>query len=1324
MQNPLQIQHKCRFFYETQEPNPTQTLRDMTLIYKRQISILRITAIFISCLFVFISTLLNAQHSEIIQLKWKISNEQESQIKRLGFEGARYGAATRELPLYFKRLDNSGLEMTITPLEIATLTSEEASALASTPDPEFSVNPEIAWERKQAVSVLTLIPLRKNPTSGKTEKLISFQISYRQRTSETYERPVGITNFSQQSILSTGDWYKFGVTGDGIYKVTASQLQTAGVPVSQLSLSGLRVFGNGGGMLPELNSAPRKDDLQECPIAVIDENQDGQFSGNDYLLFYGQGPDQWFYNTAEKKYTHQKNVYSDTTYYFISGNAAGAPQRIIKANTLPSSSSDPKVTTFTDFSFYENDERNFIKSGRNWYGEVFDVILNQKFNFTFPNLVPGPVKLKSSVVGRTVNDAFVYSNFNISYNGTNVLNHAIPSVGTVYTADFGRGSVLNSTFNATSSDITLDYTFIPYSPTSTGYLDFIELNITRSLRFAGSELTFRYLDTTGFGGNIQYNISNSLAGLTLWNISDHNNVFEQEYTINNGVIEFTSPVIANGEQKYILFSNTAAKTPVFAGKISNQNLHGLQQAQYIIITHPNFKKEAERLADFHRDHDNLTSVVVELPQIFNEYSSGAQDAAAIRDFIRMFYERATSAADAPKYVLLFGDGSYDLKYHVGSNTNFITTYQSYESLSLLSSYTCDDFFGLLDPVEGDFIGTELIDVGIGRFPVKTDEEAREMVDKVITYSTPGEINDQTYCAGSNSTRLGDWRNVLCFISDDQDQNLHFRQSERIVKIVQQNFPVYNIDKINIDAYRQVSTPGGQRYPEVNDAITQRVQKGALILNYTGHGGELGWASESILNNDMINSWRNPNNMPAFVTATCEFSRYDDPQRTSAGEFVLLNGNGGGICLFTTVRIAFAFDNELINSDMMMHMFTQVNGEMPRAGDIIRLSKRDNPSNRNVTLLGDPALRLVYPQYRITTTAIEETGSGLSIDTLSALSKVTIKGKVLDDNGNTLTGFNGVVYPTVYDKEVKVYNVVNDATGSDISLPDSFNLRKNILYKGKASVTNGEFSCSFIVPKDISFQYGKGRLSYYAHNGSADAKGFDENLYIGGVSSTALNDNLGPQIKLYMNDENFVTGSMTNSTPNIFAVLFDSSGINTVGNGIGHDITAIVDNNPKQLFVLNDYYESDLNSFQQGRVRYGLDELSEGLHTLTFKAWDINNNSSEATTEFVVSSSAGLALQHVLNYPNPFTTRTTFMFEHNKPCTGMAIQVQIFTVTGKLVKTLDAYQVCEGFRNTPLDWDGKDDFGDQLARGVYIYRLRIRTADGETAQKTERLVLIR
>ena len=1265
-----------------------------------------------------------AQKNEITELNWKPVQIQEDGNSRISFDGAHYLPEFHQLPLYFKKLNTSGIDVSLSEAIYSTLSPEEVKIVHFDLTEDVDIKTIDATEKKQPFTLVYILPFRINPTTKQPEKLISFRLVINKNPEKSVLKPSIAPSFTLNSVLASGDWYKIGVTTDGVYKVSYEFLTTLGINPSTLGISTIRLFGNGGGMLPMLNSAFRKDDLQECAIEVIDVNQDGLFNTNDYFIFYGQGPDRWTFKTNENQYLHQKNYYTDTTYYFLTTNVAGNPKRIISQPSLVAGPSDPIITSFPDYAFHEEDQRNFIKSGKEWYGEIFDVILNQKFQFNFENLIPGPVKIKSSVAARTSTNFATTSNFSVSYNSNTFLTHAVPNVGTSYTEDFARTSVLNASFNATGPDINIEYNFRPYNANSTGWLDYVALNVKRNLRMTGNQLLFRDRDSAGIGGNRVYTISNASTGLKLWSLKDHNNVTAQQYNLNNGNIEFTQAISGDSTIEYFLFNESAYKNPVAFGKISNQNLHALTASDYIIISHPDFLEQAERLADFHTTTDNFRSVVVTTHQIFNEFSGGAQDVTALRDFVRMFYERAATPADQPKYVLLMGDGSYDLKYRISNNTNYIPTLQSENAVSLLSSYTSDDYFGMLDPTEGTLAGAELIDAGIGRIPVRTAEEAREMVDKIITYSTPGKITDQTYCAGTNSTRLGDWRNVLCFVSDDQDRNLHQRQSERIAAIAQQNFPIYNIDKILSDAYQQISTPGGQRYPDVNDAITKRVEKGALLINYTGHGGEMGWAAEAILNNDMINSWNNNNNMPAFITATCEFSRYDDPQRTSAGEFVLLNENGGGICLFTTVRLAFAIDNELINTDMINHFFTPINGEMPRVGDILRLSKRDNPSNRNVTLLGDPALRLAYPKYKITTDAIVETSTGNTLDTLSALSRVTIHGRITDAGGNTLTGFNGVVYPTIYDKMSKIHTLVNDRTGNDISLPDSFNLRKNILYKGKASAVNGEFSCSFIVPKDISIQYGIGRLSYYAHNGSEDAQGYNEGFNIGGISGTALTDNNGPEIRLFMNDENFVYGSMTNGSPNIYAVLFDSSGINTVGNGIGHDITAQVDGNPQKLFVLNDFYESDLDSYQKGRVVYPLEGLSDGPHSITFKAWDINNNSSETTTEFIVSSSGGLALDKVLNYPNPFTTSTKFMFEHNKPCTGMAIQVQIYTVTGKLVKTIDAYQVCEGFRNTPLEWNGKDDFGDQLAKGVYVYRLRIRTAEGETAQKMERLVLLR
>lgn len=1259
------------------------------------------------------------------KLNWLPPQKVETGTFKLYFEGAVYPEFSNNLPVKSKRVDGI-YNATLGKYSTEVLSIEEVKALSNNLDltSDFKITIEHGISRKQTSTTIYVLPIRKNASTGNLEKLIEYSLLLNPTNSNITQRSAATRVYASNSVLATGKWAKISVAADGIYKVDYNFMVNCGLDPSTFSLQSVKLFGNGGGMVPMANSIIRADDLKENAIELIDADNNGSFNSGDYFLFYGQGPDRWQYKTNEKKYVHAKNLFSDSTYYFITTDLPGAGKRIANLSNDNGNTATRNVSTFTDYAFAENDKNNFIKSGRNWYGDPFDVDLIQNFDFNFPNLVPGPVKLKSSVISRTSTSTPTTSRFNITNFGTPVLTQTISNVGTSYTSDFANSNVNSATFQSSSPSITLTYTYVPYNSTSTGWLDYIELNATRKLQLSGGQLIWRDLDTLNLASNTLYTIDDVVSEAKLWDVSDPTNVGSQIYSRNGNNISFQKNLNAAEFNEYILFDKSSIKVPTFSKEIVNQDLHASTAADFIIVTHPDFLSEAERLAEFRRENDNLRVTVATTEQIYNEFSSGQQDISGIRDFVKMFYDRATNPSDQPRYLLLLGDGSYDLKNRIGGNTNYVPTFQSENSISLINSYTCDDFYGMMDDNEGILTGGELIDIGIGRIPVRDLPTAKLMVDKVITYSTPGSVTDQTYCGNSNSTRFGDWRNNLCFVADDQDGNLHFRQNERIINSFKNLRPNYNIDKIVLDAYNQVSTPGGQRYPEANEAIDKRIEKGAFLMNYTGHGGELGWAGEAVLNIDMINSWRNINSMPAFITATCEFSRYDDPKRTSAGELVLLNSNGGGICLFTTVRLAFAIDNEVINTDMMRYMFEPINGELPRIGDIQRLSKRENSGNRNVTLLGDPSVRLSYPKYNVVTTSIEETGTGLVIDTLKALSKVTVTGKLTDSNGNLLSGFNGVVYPTIYDKNSKILTLVNDFQGNDVSRLDSFLLRKNILYKGKSSVKNGVFTCSFIVPKDISFQFGQGRLSYYAFNETEDAAGNDEKFQIGGISNNVIADAQGPQIKLYLNDENFVQGGMTDQTPAVYAILFDSSGINTVGNGIGHDITAIVDNDQQNLFVLNDYYESELDSYQKGKVRYKLPELPAGPHTLVLKAWDINGNSSDAVTEFVVSESATLALDHVLNYPNPFSTKTSFFFEHNKPCTGLSVQVQIYTVSGKLVKTISNYQVCEGYRNSAMEWDGKDDYGDQLAKGVYIYRLRIKSAEGETAEKLERLVLLR
>jgi len=500
------------------------------------------------------------------------------------------------------------------------------------------------------------------------------------------------------------------------------------------------------------------------------------------------------------------------------------------------------------------------------------------------------------------------------------------------------------------------------------------------------------------------------------------------------------------------------------------------------------------------------------------------------------------------------------------------------------------------------------------------------------------------------------------------------------------------------------------------------------MTYIGHGGELGWAHERVLEVEDINGWTNFKHMPAFLTATCEFSRPDDPGRTSAGELVILNPNGGGICLFTTTRLAFSGSNFSLAQRFFDHFFEPINGSMPTCGEIFEQTKIDYTDRytRNFVLLGDPAVRLVYPQYDVVTNTVNTHQLTLNSDTLSALSKITITGEVRNKSGAKMTGFNGVVYPTIYDKWATFTTIGNDlnATEGGTSYPAPFDMQKNVLYKGKAQIKNGDFTFTFVVPKDISYQYGNGKISYYAHNGQSDANGYSNEIVVGGLNPSAGTDNTGPQVNLYMNDDKFVFGGLTDENPVLYAEVSDSNGINTAGTGIGHDITSIIDEDNGKISILNDYYESDMDSYQAGKVRYPYSSLNPGRHSLSFKVWDVYNNSSEARTEFIVAETAELALEHVLNYPNPFSTHTTFMFEHNRPYQQLSAQVQIFTVSGKLIKTLNEIVTTEGYRSDDIEWDGLDDYGDRIGRGVYVYKLKVKDFNGSSTEKFEKLVILR
>lgn len=1123
-------------------------------------------------------------------------------------------------------------------------------------------------------------------------------------------------DYVASSVLSSGDWYKISVPKDGIYKIDYAFLQSCGIEMENFNPQHLNIYGNASGRLSEQNSGVYYDDLTKNPIMVSGES-DGVFDQGDYILFYGAGPNRWDYSSGTG-FDRNMHIYSETNCYFIHVDASDSPLRLQTAAASSNAVTD-FVTTYDYYDIHELESRSLVSGGQRWYGEIFDGELSQSIGFTVPGIVVGaPVTVKYAVAS---NATTAGNKFQFTLNGSLLGEQTLSQAGGDYARNTGQ-----FTFNAPSSDLPFTVTLVRNNPSVKGYLDYELLTTRRSLSLIGNQLRFRDLVSTGVGKTAEFSIPTISTNLSVWDITNPRNTFAVTTTVASNQLTFR--VDTDTLREFIVFTNSDYLSPTFVKAVQNQDLHALPEVDYLIVTHPDFVSQAQRLADLHANL-GTTSHVVTTEQIYNEYSCGVVDATAIRRFVKMFYDRANGDPNLqPKHLLLFGDGTFDPKGRVGNNNYMIPTYQVVNSENHISALVTDDYFGLLDDSES-INGTDGQDIGVGRLLISTQQHAIEQVNKIEHYMKNGSTlyadGANECCTGGNNSTYGDWRLNYSVIADDEESGYFVTtDAEPLIDYVQSLYPEMNYDKIYTDGYVQVSTAGGLRYPEVFDAITDRVERGSLLVNYIGHGGEVGAAEERIITIPQIQSWTNIDRLPLFVTATCEFTKYDDPARVSAGEWISLNPIGGAIALFTTTRSVFFGVNTTMLRKMYENAFDRdANYDPLTFGEIMRLTKNssgNSDNRRSFTLIGDPALKIALPKWRVVTDSINHLDPLMTLDTVRALSKMHVKGHLEDFNGNILSNFNGVLSPTIFDKAKVNQTLANDPTSPIVD----FTTQKNALYKGKASVTNGYFEFEFVVPKDIAYNYGLGKISYYANNASTDADGLDTNFIVGGIDTNAPVDNEGPEVTVYLNNDQFVNGGITSQSPLLVVDCFDENGINTAGNGVGHDLMAILDGNTANPFILNDYYSGSLNSYQSGQIQYTLKNLSVGKHTLEVKVWDVNNNSSVASVEFTVVEDGQMQLDHVLNYPNPFTTKTTFFFEHNQSCSSLEAQIRIYTVSGRLVKTINKLVTTTGFRAEGIDWDGTDDFGDQLAKGVYVYRLTVELPEGGKAEKTEKLVLLR
>lgn len=1243
-------------------------------------------------------------------IQWEPAKKVSDGISLLYFEGAVNHDSLGFLPVFRYDVPGSSNEIprkaelkdqVYSPLELDTGSETLDINLIGN---EVKVMLSASTSGKISRNSVYILPVRKAQNCRGYEKLTSFtlEISFEVRGEFDAGKRGHQRFYAEHSVLQSGDWYRLGVRETGLHRITYGDLEAMGIDVSMINPRFIQLYGNGNGMLEEANSMPRPDDLMENAIFVSGE-EDGKFDEQDYLLFFGEGPVVVRYNDFYEKFEHEINFYTDETCYFLKiGSIPGKRIQPVDPVTLEPTHD---VESFEELVYYEKEAVNLIKSGKMWYGEVFSTQTAYDFPFTLKGIdLSEPIYLRMNFAGRST----ISTKFNISVDGVFIDEVDLPSVS-LGSQTYAR-SVSSSyeEVNVEAEDVNVGISFEKPGTIDMGWLNYIEINYIRNLILNEGQLIFRDMRVKGENNVARYHLRSSGPDVTVWEISDPANITRQAISQESG--GYTLTATAEVSREFIAFNGDEYFQPRFIEKVANQDLHGSGSADFIIVVHPMFLDQAYRLADYHRQYDNMSVFVVTPQQIYNEFSSGVQDICAIRDYMKMLYDRA-APGNEPRYMMLFGDASYDYKDITLQDNNLVPAYQSRESLKYGASFVTDDFFGCLDEDEGS-TGSGTMDIGIGRFPVNSLEQAEAMVNKSINYMSASREN------------FGPWRNSVCFIGDDEDNNTHLGQAEGLVGIADSLGPVFNINKIYLDAYPQLNTPGGTRYPDVNAAIDRAINEGCLIMNYTGHGGEIAWAAERVLDIPAIQSYRNINQLPAFVTATCEFSRYDDPSLVSAGELVFLNPDGAGIGLFTTSRLAFSQSNYALNKRFYYEAFRidSLTGEYPRMGDLIRASK--TPSNQNMknfVLLGDPALMLAYPKLKVKTLSIVNEGSGRQSDTIHSLSKVTITGQIEDQEGNRVQGFNGIIHSTVFDKPVLYKTRGNDPQ----SRVTDFYIQDKVIFKGEASVANGLFSFTFVVPLDISYQLGEGKISYYALDTASltDANGFG-NVWIGGSDGYAQADENGPDIELFLNTLSFQSGDITTPDPILIARISDSSGINTVGNGIGHDIVAVIDGNYQEPVVLNDYFDPATDNYREGEIIKKIGPFANGLHTLTLKAWDVLNNSSEETIEFVVNVGARLNISNLQSRPNPYREGTQFVFEHNKPGSSLDIFISIFDLTGRLFTSLNYQVLTESAESGLLYWDGLDARGNELPDGIFVYTVIVRSDDGYQATLSQKLLHIK
>lgn len=1124
------------------------------------------------------------------------------------------------------------------------------------------------------------------------------------------------SRYADHSLLCTGRWVKIGVTEGGIYQITRSKLKSMGfTDPDKVSLYGYNLP-----LLPEALIENIPDDMTEIPLV---RRADGS------LLFYACGPVKWqFQSRNSNDFVRINNPYSSTIYYFLTENTDGTPAPLTRQN-FTSSATDAVTTTFYEHTIVEKDEASLINSGRTFY-EGYNYLSGNKRTYTLP--MPGIASARVSLSVQFVASGSSSSTLSVTAEDTTFANITLRAMADYEYGVQGSRTVTwqNRTLNQKPS-ITLTHN----RGTSTqGHLDYIMATYTRNLDMQGLTALPFHLGRTATS---LIHITGANENTCLMRVTSPATTCEVDAQIAaDGTLTASVPTTTTIDE-YVAFNlNATYPEPTIVGAIENQDLHALADIDLIIIvpTNDRLTAQAQRLADAHTAKEGMRCVVVRADQIYNEFSSGTPDATAYRRFAKMLYDRASTPADRPKNICLFGDGVWDNRcittnMRKSNPDNYLLCYESDNSLSMTRSFVLEEYYTLLADGKGISPLKEKPDCGVGRITVTTVSQARGVVDKLIHYI--------------NNEYAGAWKNVICMMADDGNANIHMKDADSVSVRMGELYPDYNIRKIYWDSYGREESGAGHSYTGAYRDIVKQVDDGALVMNYTGHGSAYILSHEQVLRRSDFETWNSPR-LPLWFHAACDVTPFDMDEE-SIGETALLNPDGGAMGSITTTRTVYSSQNRILNVNFMTHAFeVGTDGRKYTIGealsmakaDIIatRMSERDSLNKCHFVLIGDPAISLTIPTYSVQIDEFNQHDvTEQTIDTIGAGAIVSVSGRIVDEDGNTATAFNGTLSPTIYDNIERV--LCNNNANEDVT-PYIFYARTKTLYAGTDSVTDGQFAFTFPVPLDINYSSQTGLISFYAINDdkTLEANGRFENFALGGTAPDISSDTNGPQLTISINGLVFsnqdstsdadaampVLSAPVHETPFFYATITDPDGINVMGSGVGHDIVLIIDNDPTMTYNLNSYLQYESGSWQSGTIAYPIPTLETGRHTLLFRAWDMLNNPSTLEVAFdVVDGLQPNILSLKIN--GPVRDELTVVVENDRPNSALYLQVDIFDMTGrKLWHGSESGISASNYYTYSVNLN---ETSGHLPPGIYICRATICSANGGAEASEQKKFLV-